>query len=326
MKTRALVLTIIILLPLSSFSQTGILRRAINRQVSNELDSALDKKIQDEQNKNRAREKAAADQNQAKTATDKKVDEGQPAGNEGGGLGAALFGNKVDLKYDEEYRFTSRIYMQMESYEKKDVTKMDFYMFYSANSPTLGVETKTISTQEDGEVPIAASMVVDGDNKVFLMLTEVNSMKMGTISPLTDENTKTRIIGFKSGVEEGVLAVDSMLNQLQFTKTGNTRMVAGYRCDEYSYTNADDKISGKVWFTREPKILVDKRGWNNTGMSSYYGYEGFKDGIILASEANDEKGNLAMKAETKEINENYPHTISTKGYTLRQVKTAQGAK
>ncbi len=112
----------------------------------------------------------------------------------------------------------------------------------------------------------------------------------------------------------------------QFTKTGNTRMVAGYKCDEYTYTNADDKTSGKVWFTREPKILVDKRGWSNTGMSSYYGYEGFKDGIILASEANDDKGKLAMKAETIEINEKYPHSMSTKGYTLRQVKTDQGAK
>jgi hypothetical protein len=31
-----------------------------------------------------------------------------------------------------------------------------------------------------------------------------------------------------------------------------------------------------------------------------------------------------MKSETKEINENYPHSISVKGYSLRQMKTAEG--
>jgi len=317
MKSKVLLFVFILFIPAVSYSQTGILRRAINRQVSNELDSALDKKIQDEQNKNRAKEKAAADQNQANQATDKPAEAGQPAGNEGSGFGAKMFGNKVDLKYDEEYKFTSRIYMKMETYEKKDVMKMDFNMFYSANSPTLGVETKTISTEEDGTIPMVAFMIVDGVNKSFLVLSEVNSMKMGMISAIPDENTTVVQPDGKPAKK---------VTTPQFTKTGNTRVVAGYKCDEYTYTNADDKTSGKVWFTREPNILVDKRGWNNTGMASYYGYDGFKDGIILASEANDEKGNLAMKAETIEINEKYPHSMSTKGYTLRQVKTDQGAK
>jgi len=317
MKSKVLLLAFVMFIPAVSFSQTGILRRAINRQVSNEIDSALDKKIQDEQNKNRAKEKAAAEQNQANQSTEKQGDAGQASGNESSGLGAKLFANKVDLKYDEEYKFTSRIYMQMESYDNKDVMKMDFNMFYSANSPTLGVETKSISTKEDGTIPMVAYMIVDGVNKSFLMLSEVNSMKMGMISAVTDENTATAQPDGKPAKK---------VSTPQFTKTGNTRMVAGYKCDEYTYTNADDKTSGKVWFTREPKILVDKRGWSNTGMATYYGYEGFRDGIILASEANDDKGKLSMKAETIEINEKYPHSISTKGYTLRQVKTDQGAK
>ncbi len=199
MKSRVLLFAFIICIPAISYSQTGILRRAINRQVNNEIDSALDKKIQDEQNKNRAKEKAAADQNQANQATDKQGETGQPAGNEGGGLGAKLFANKVDLKYDEEYKFTSRIYMQMETYEKKDVMKMDFYMFYSANSPTLGVETKTISTEGGWHNPDGGLMIVDGVNKSFLMLSEVNSMKMGMISAIPDENTNCGAARWETG-------------------------------------------------------------------------------------------------------------------------------
>ena len=111
-----------------------------------------------------------------------------------------------------------------------------------------------------------------------------------------------------------------------FTKTGNTRMVAGYKCDEYSYVDPDDNSKGKVWFTKDARLKVDKNGWKNTGMSAYYGNPDFNDGIILANEAYDDKGKLTMKSETQEINENYPHSISVKGYSLRQMNMGKDKK
>ncbi len=317
MKTRIFLFIFVFLLPAASFSQAGILRRAINRQVNNEIDSLLDKKVQEEQDKNRAKAKeAAAQENQSQQAEGAKAESSQDKqSGSGGGLGASLFGNKVDLKYKDEYGFTSRIYMKMETYDKKEVAKMDFYMYYSANSPSLGVETKTITTEDNESVPLAASMVVDGDNKIFLMLTEVNAMKVGTISAIPDENAAAGTDGKTTG----------KVTTPVFTRTGNTRIVAGYKCDEYTYVYPEEKTKGKVWFTKEPRVMVDKRGWNNTGMAAYYGYSEFRDGIILASEGYDEKGNLLNKAETIEINQNYPHTITAKGYTLRQINLDQAS-
>ena len=54
-------------------------------------------------------------------------------------------------------------------------------------------------------------------------------------------------------------------------------------------------------------------------MSAYYGNPAFNNGIVLASENYDDKGKLTTKSETKEINENFPKSISIKGYTLRQI-------
>ena len=59
-------------------------------------------------------------------------------------------------------------------------------------------------------------------------------------------------------------------------------------------------------------------------MAAYYGNPDFNEGIILASESYDDKGKLTLKSETQEINENFPHTISVKGYTLRQMNMGQG--
>nr|MCU0363560.1 hypothetical protein [Bacteroidales bacterium] len=135
------------------------------------------------------------------------------------------------------------------------------------------------------------------------------------ISAIPDENAAGGTEGKTSGKPSAPV----------FTKTGNTRIVAGYKCDEYTYVYAEEKTKGKVWFTKEPRVMIDKRGWNNTGMAAYYGYGEFRDGIILASEGYDEKGNLVNKAETIEINQNHPHTIPVKGYTLRQVNLDQAS-
>lgn len=297
----------------------GIVRRAVNRQINNEIDSAFDKKVQDEQNKNRAQkaeeekakkatqpQNAAATENQENKDTDKEASANPPAGNMGA-LGG-MFGNKVTLKYKDEYNFTSRIYMVSETYDKDEVLKMDLYMFYSANTPSIGVETNTIT--DENSVPVQAKMIMDGENKIFLMLTDVNGMKMGMISELPDENTN--IIG-----PDGKPV--KKYTPPTFTKTGNSKVIAGYKCDEYSYTNKEDKTSGKLWYTTDARLKIDRRGWNNSNMSYYYGSNQFNDGVILANEAYDEKGKLEMKSETKEINENYPHSMSPQGYTLRQM-------
>lgn len=325
MKTRLLflLLAITIILPSSSLGQLGgVVRRAVNRQINNEIDSALDKKVQDEQNKNRAKK---AEEQQAKEAAqqdnvvaeDQENNENAGGGNTGSDAGGAsfsgLFGNKVTLKYKDDYNFTSRIHMVTEQYDGKDVTKMNFYMFYNTSQPSIGIETQTI-TDEENQTEINAKMVMDGENKIFLMLTDINGMKMGTITEVPDENTT--IVG-----PDGKPV--KKYTPPTFTKTGNTRVIAGYKCDEYDYKNPEDKTSGKVWFTKDANLKIDKRGWNNSGMSYYYGSNQFDDGIILANEAYDNRGRLQSKSETIEINENFPHNITVTGYTLRQMNLNQ---
>jgi len=330
MKTRNLflLLAFIVMLPATSSGQVGnLLKNKLNRvvnagaktankEVDNQIDTAVNKSADN------ARDKAA------KRVENNKKDNGQPSqggdntsadqgsqGQSGAGFGK-LFGNKIDLKYNENYSFTSRIYMVTESYDKKDVIKMDFFMYYSANYPSVGVETKTI-TDEKGEVaPVTAVMVMDGENKSFLMLTDLNGMKMGMISAVPDSNN-LQTPSDKKGKKS---------TPPTFTKTGNTREIAGYKCDEYTYVSNEDKTSGKVWFTKDANLKIDKRGWNNSGMAAYYGNPQFNNGIILANEAYDEKGKLTLKSETKEINPNFPHSISVTGYTLRQINMGQGKK
>ncbi len=332
MKTRTLLLalTLIAIVPLASNAQIGnMLRnkmgkvinagaRTANKEVDNQIDSAATKETQNAIDREKAKAAAREDSiRQADAGKPEKQGAAQSSNqgsqsSSGGGFDIGkIMGNKITLKYNDDYSFSSRIYMVAETYDKKDVVKMDMYMFYSSTSPSVGIETKSITSEEKGSSPVAGTMVMDGENKCFLILTEINASKMGIITPITDENAQTD--------KNGKPAKKS--TPPVFTKTGNSKEIAGYKCDEYSYVDSDKKSTGKVWFTKDARLKIDRNGWKNTNMASYYGNPDFKDGVILANEAYDDKGKLTMKSETKEINENFPHSISTKGYTLRQMNT-----
>lgn len=287
--------------------------RTANKEVDNKIDSAATKETEKRiaLEKEKAEQKAANDSinnagQPSKAESDKSSSGSQPSGGINFGK---LMGNKVTLKYNEDYSFNSRIYMVIETYDKKDPMTMDFYMYYSSTSPSVGVETKNISSKEEGKTAVEGTIVMDGENKCTIMLTDMNGMKMGMISAIPDSASQNA--NGKKGKKTPPPT---------FTKTGNTRVIAGYKCDEYTYVNNDDtKTTGKVWFTKDAKLKIDKNGWSNTSMSAYYGNPAFNNGIVLASENYDDKGKLTTKSETKEINENFPKSISIKGYTLRQI-------
>jgi hypothetical protein len=332
MRTRALFLLLAFsaILPATTYGQIGnMLRnkmgkvinagaRTANKEVDNQIDSAATKETQKaidrEKEKADAREDsirlANAGQSEQSDAA-RSSSQGSQSSSAGGGFDLGkMMGNKVTLKYNEDYSFSSRIYMVAESYDKKDVIKMDLYMYYSSTSPSVGVETKSINSAENGTAAVVSNMVVDAENKCFIILTEINASKMGIISPAQDENA--------AKTDKNGKPVKNTPPPV-FTKTGNSKVIAGYKCDEYSYIDKENKTTGKVWFTKDAKLKIDKNGWKNTNMATYYGNAEFKDGIILANEAYDDKGKLTMKSEAKEINENFPHSISIKGYTLRQM-------
>lgn len=320
MKTRILFfLTAVLLIinPANSNAQVGgLLKNKINRvinagsrtvdkEINKEIDTAVEKEVlnardkQIEEAKNHP-EKDSTEQNTGQTK------QGGKSFNLGG-----LMGGKVTSKYNESYSFNSRIYMQMEMYDKKDVTKMDYFIYFSDATPNAGFESKMKAKSEDGEeVTVTSSYVFDGENKSFLIMTDMGTMKMAIISQVPDE-TATQ----GQPAEKAPKAT--------ITKTGNSKVIAGYKCDEYLYKDNESKDYGKLWVTKDLKLKADKRTFSKAGLPAYYGNPEIEDGAVLAMESYNEKGDLEMKSETKEINLNFPHTISVAGYTFRQMNFGQ---
>jgi hypothetical protein len=306
MKTRTLffMLAFAVMLPVSSNAQVGnILKsrinKAINKKVDEKIDTAVNKRIEETQQ-----------------SRDNQQTESEPQGKPGR-LGAGILGGKTDIKHNDEYDFTGRIYMQMEAYDKNKVTKSDYFTYYNANTLNACIELR-ISDPEGSGATVPTLFLFDNDNRCFMMLMEGTDAKTGIISSIPDDSTLTAQAGTQKVKE---------VNNATITKTGNTKMIAGFRCDEYKIVDPDVEGYSNAWLTKDVKVKADKKNWGKAGMPTYYNYPGFEDAMMLALESYDKNNKLEMKMETKEINDNFKHSVSTVGYVLIKMNFGQaGAK
>ncbi len=324
MKTRSIILSFILVFALTSNSNSqvgGYLRSKVNRAV-NAAENAADKRVNQEIDKkaeeevNKAADKIeqdieknkAEDQNEAEAS--KKENNKETQDQQGGGfnLGALMGGGPVTSKYRESYAFSNRIYMQAEVYDGKDVVKMDYYIYYSDTSPDAGIESKISGTTDEGDqIGLNSSFIYDGQNKSFMMLSDMGGTKIGMISDVPDETT----------------AQAENTTKPTITKTGNSKVIAGYKCDEYIIKENGKKEYNKAWITKDLKLTADKRTLSKAGVSPYFDSPELKGAATLAMESFDDKGKLTMKSETKEINIGFKHSMSPAGFPLRQMNFNQ---
>jgi hypothetical protein len=150
-----------------------------------------------------------------------------------------------------------------------------------------------------------------------MMLIDNGSSKTGIISALPSDSAMAAQARNQKG---------SNPEKATITKTGNSKVIAGYKCDEYKIVDADKDGYSNVWMTKDVKLKADKKYWGKSGLPTYYNYPGFEGAMMLAMESFDKNNKPGMKMETKEINDNFSHSISTVGITFMKMNFGQAGK
>lgn len=302
MKTRSILFLLFLTLMLPGITNAqlgGAFRRAINKQIDHKIDSAIDKSAKDN-----AKQKEQSAQSQSDNTAGTKES------------GRGLFGGKIDIKYLDEYQFTGRIHMQMENYTEKDPVVSDYFTYFNNNTLNAGIEVQPVNPKE-GDKAVPTTFIFDNDTRAFLMLLTSGESKTGIISSMPSDSAMAAQAKNQKG---------SNPEKATITKTGNTRMIAGYKCDEYKIVDPDKDGYSNVWMTKDVKLKADKKYWGKAGVPTYYNYPGFEGAMMLAMDSYDKKNKPEMKMETKEINENFPKSISTAGYTFMKMNFGQAGK
>ena len=186
--------------------------------------------------------------------------------------------------------------------------KSDYYTYYNSNTLNAGIEMLPVDAKQ-GDKTVPTVFLFDNDNRCFMMLMENKDSKTGIISTLPSDSAMAAQTKNQKGANP---------EKATITKTGNSRVIAGYKCDEYKIVDADKEGYSNVWMTKDVKLKADKRYWGKAGMPTYYKYPGFEGAMMLAMESFDKNNKPTMKMETKEINDNFNHSISTVGYHIHE--------
>ena len=102
-------------------------------------------------------------------------------------------------------------------------------------------------------------------------------------------------------------------------RTGNSKRIAGYKCDEYIYD--DEESHAVLWMTDElPPELWANMFSANTYTAASVGYYG---GFVMEMDSKEKNSQERTTMLVKEVNRDKNESISTSGYQFMSFDNSQ---
>ncbi len=146
-----------------------------------------------------------------------------------------------DIPIDEIYSFDTNVVYKVEYENNKKPSTLDYSMWFSAKENYMAFEINNTSTNTSKGKQKSAGMlsIIDDKNQAMIIIMEEQKMAQiissKTIKDIAiEENQKDQI-------------QNSEFPELK--KTGKTKKILGYFCEEYSSTNKDMIMN--IWITQE---------------------------------------------------------------------------
>ena len=219
----------------------------------------------------------------------------------------------ADLDFEDHYTFSSSMSMDVESYDSEsgDHSEMDYTLFFNEDDDNFAMRFAGIneSTGEYGE----HLFIFDLHNQVMLMLSESEGEKTGLALRMDpDEQAVTYQPDMEDHEEDEVY--DAALLIPDFSRTGRTKTISGYECNEYLWE--DDSLRINIWVS--PDAVFDySRAWGYMGgFQALSGGHAGLEGLIMEYEFGDKVTQSFTKMVVKELNPDRPGRFDLTGYSV----------
>jgi hypothetical protein len=148
----------------------------------------------------------------------------------------------------DSYNFNNLVQMHIESYDGsgKKISEGEFITHLSSNSKSMAYEFISGDMAEPG----MGMIIVDAENNATIILSEDKGQKTALVTGLGTI--------FESLAEEDLEELDltetpeTYLANPNVEKTGRSKNIAGFSCDEYKYT--DESQVSNIWITQDIKM------------------------------------------------------------------------
>ncbi len=217
-------------------------------------------------------------------------------------MDAMGFSGNVD--YESNYKFDAYIQMEISEFEKNMTLKEKMVYDSYFTKDAMGY-AMVFSDNDD-----MSTIIFDSKNSAMIILSDSDGEKTGMAMGLDPEALAEDAEAYaEEAVEDG--AVDPYAAH----KTGKTKNILGYSCDEYLVD--DDNSQARMWVSEKLHKQVRREMLNNqqTFGGAFY-HAAFLNGMVMEYDFLDKNDGERTIMMVTDINLNSSHSISTGSYSV----------
>lgn len=220
-------------------------------------------------------------------------------GNDGMAKLQDFMANMSNAETRPVYKFPITMTMRITDYVK-GVKKEPSDIKYHINATE---ETFAFVGKENKSGSKEMVIVYDNKNNVMVMLDEQKRsyMAMNVNAFMSAEMQARKAQGVTKGT-----------SNLECSKSGKTKNIQGYLCEEYVCIDKEKDSKTEVWVTDKVPVNIAKSAKGQAWATYFHGLEGM-NGMMMEGKFY-EKGQLEATMEVTEMNEKANHSISLSSY------------
>jgi hypothetical protein len=276
------------------------LEQKAEEKVEEKIDQKIDDEIQKLEEKNQQQREERGQSGAARETSEERSQRRMQSILKGMGVSGE------PVPYDENYSFSTKIQMHLESYDGKGKKTSDgeFITYMNPKDANFAYEVVSGEVGSKG----AGIFILDFKNKASIILSEEGGKKTGLVYGLNfmlDATTSEEEINI-----EETENVDFTAWNPYVSKTGRSKKIQGYNCDEYHYSHPEENQEAWYWITKDLNIRTkDYFGaiFNAAAFSSGMGW-----GYLMLSETLDKETGEKTRMEVTDLS-----TSAGKSYNLK---------
>lgn len=204
------------------------------------------------------------------------------------------------------YEFNGFIEMTIIEYvDGKPEGEPSIYKTYTnAENYDYGIEISEKGSEDN------MSIVFDTENELMLTLTESDGEKNGIAMKITPEQAAD----IEAEAKENAAEYEETMDQYKQYKTGKSKKILGYNCDEYIIEDEDEMIT--MWSTKDLNKEMNRGYMKNSTFTGLFMYAYYTDGMVLEYVLEEKDGSSKYMMNVTDIDLNRKNSISTIGYSI----------
>lgn len=193
-----------------------------------------------------------------------------------------------NIPVEESYLFNTKIIYKMTVSDKNESSVVNYEMWFSDNEAYMATKVDSDKNTDSRDMPSSVLSILDDKNQAMVIIMEEQKMaQLLSMAKIKD-----------IAVEENEID-DEDTDFKAIEKTGNTKKILGYNCEEFMSENATSKFS--FWVTKELDLFQKNMFFNlskslggNTFDDIPKEAQGFMMEMSYENLSKNEKGNMVV--------------------------------